>query len=109
MSIPQEIPRNNISEKLWCGTLKEISHDLHNHNIQLLIEVNDSNVRKNYSVTLLEVFEFKITYEHPEEAWEYVELTEVEVKQNNHYISFECDLWSSGRMTAKCKDIQIKE
>lgn len=103
----QQINYNAIIQKIWCGSLVELAHDINKHNVEM--KVNDGGNTKNYVILLLQISEFKLHIEHPGEIWDYVELTEVDIQIKNKLIYFKCDLWSSGKIIIQCKEIQLNE
>lgn len=47
--------------------------------------------------------------EHPEENWDYVELTEVVIEKNETAYSIKFVLWSSGNILISCNSAELIE
>ena len=99
----------SISNKLWCGTINEFTHDMAAHEVIIIVEVNDSSKLMKYKVNFTKVAEINFDCEHPDEKWEYTELTEINIKKENGQLFVECDLWSSAKMNIRCGEILINE
>ena len=100
---------NEISEKLWCGTIKKFDHSLADHSLKIVVEVTENSVQKFYQLELFQVSNLELTCQHPDEKWDYVELTEINIEQSENYLKLKCDLWSSAKLLIFCKNIFLKE
>ncbi len=105
----QNLTLNQIVENLWCGTVINFNHDMLEQSLELQIKVLDSGIESNYNMVFLQISNFEILYENPENTWEYVELTEITVKKENNFYNIHCNFWSTGEMKLICKKIMVNE
>lgn len=98
---------DQVIEKLWCGTVNSFDHDMVDHSLEFRITVLESCRESNYKVVFLHISQLEIFYENPETAWNYVELTEININKDTNFYNIICDFWSTGGMKLKCKKIIV--
>lgn len=101
----QEIDK--IINDLWAGTLLKFEHDMLDHVVKFFVEVNENEVITRYQVIFENVFLLEISYDDPANSWNYVELTEVEIKKTNKGYSFESEMWSDCFLKIESKNFTV--
>lgn len=103
----QVLSSKRLIENLWGGTVSIFKHDMLEHNLEFNVNVIDSGIEKEYKLKFLQILKLELIYEHPENFWDYVELTEISVNKENGFYNIECDFWSTGRMKLLCQKVMV--
>ena len=109
MNINQELNCSEISQRIWSGALTRIKHNLLKHSIELTIQVVDEGKEYNFLLICVNVSQINMNIEHPEEVWDYVELTEAVIEKKDNSYTLKCHLWSSGSILINCSSLEFIE
>lgn len=109
MNLLNHLSLDKVVEALWCGTAKEFRHDMLQHSVTFFVEVNENEILKYYSVKFERVYKIELTYDEPNEPWNYVELTEIEITKSDKGFLFESELWSDCFMKIEAGNLEVFE
>lgn len=107
MNLINHLSLDEVGEVLWCGIVAEFQQDLLNHSVTFSVKVIDNGESKLYKIRMNCVFRVIVTFDHPDQAWDYAELTEIEINQKEDVVIFSSELWSSGLIEIEAKSLEL--
>ena len=107
MNLINRLDDDDVIESLWAGTASNFQHDMLQHTITFDVEVNNDEVFSYFNVKFEKVSQLKLTYDRPDEDWDYVELTEIEMGKKENVILFSSELWSSGFLEIEAEVMEV--